>query len=734
MVPENEPLSAFAVYTKQNGTSKNAKKKKKLKARKLEAAVATGREEKKKLLVKKREKIESVMKKKLKEPGTSQKEEVKNLKPKKVKKAKKHKIETKDASPEVKKKKMRNKRPEQDLNIFAEVSQGPCSIHSVDRPGIIQQVSTLRMEKGAAAASTTKRHKNELLNKVKNFALHKKNSFVTGQEILEKILAPLTLDTFMREYWEKAPVYIPSSNASKFSKLISTPMMDEILRENVILFGRDVDVTTYTDGVRETHNPEARAQAHVVWDYYSNGCSVRFLSPQTYSPHLLALNSTLQEYFGSFVGANAYLTPPNSQGFAPHYDDIEAFVLQIEGKKKWKVYNPRNRYEMLPRHSSKNFKPEEVTEPPVLEVTLKAGDVLYFPRGFIHQARTLYNEHSLHVTVSVYQKTSWCDLLEKAVPNALQRAINEDIDFRRGLPINYLKQAGLAYKTCPERKGLIQNLKKLITKLVNYVDIDQAVDDMGTQFMHDALPPVLSIEEASCSVIGNGMRMEENGRLRNRVEVTLETMVRLVRANCSRFVREDVKLEDGTTETQYRLYLSIDNSKEYHQEEPQYLILPEYMVTAMKFLIASYPSFTPINMLPCENEDDKMLLASDLWDRGVLVTETPFDEMNQDETIQTIFNDVSGDENDDSQEGHDENCDVSDIKNILREMVADEELNKGQGGQAEKPPAKKKNKKEKRLDSQTEKTLEISDDEMASNKSDDESQYFLCSEESNCDS
>lgn len=36
-----------------------------------------------------------------------------------------------------------------------------------------------------------------------------------------------------------------------------------------------------------------------------------------------------------------YLTPPGTQGFAPHYDDIEAFVVQLEGKKHWRVYSPR---------------------------------------------------------------------------------------------------------------------------------------------------------------------------------------------------------------------------------------------------------------------------------------------------------------------------------------------------------------------------------------------------------
>lgn len=33
-------------------------------------------------------------------------------------------------------------------------------------------------------------------------------------------------------------------------------------------FGDNVDVVTYLNGKRETHNPEGRAYAPVVWDYY----------------------------------------------------------------------------------------------------------------------------------------------------------------------------------------------------------------------------------------------------------------------------------------------------------------------------------------------------------------------------------------------------------------------------------------------------------------------------------
>jgi lysine-specific demethylase/histidyl-hydroxylase NO66 len=78
------------------------------------------------------------------------------------------------------------------------------------------------------------------------------------------------------------------------------------------------------------------------------------------------------------------LTPAGTQGFAPHYDDIEAFVLQLEGKKKWKVYKPRSKDEFLPRFSSQNFTQADLDEP-LIDIVLEAGDLLYFPRGYIHQ-------------------------------------------------------------------------------------------------------------------------------------------------------------------------------------------------------------------------------------------------------------------------------------------------------------------------------------------------------------
>ena len=37
---------------------------------------------------------------------------------------------------------------------------------------------------------------------------------------------------------------------------------------------------------------------------------------------------------------NAYLTPAGNQGFATHYDTHDVFVLQVDGRKRWRIHPP----------------------------------------------------------------------------------------------------------------------------------------------------------------------------------------------------------------------------------------------------------------------------------------------------------------------------------------------------------------------------------------------------------
>jgi hypothetical protein len=279
--------------------------------------------------------------------------------------------------------------------------------------------------------------------------------------LFQAIVDPISLDEFYEEYWEKKPLLVRAKkNKNRFDGLLSLESIKKISKKHPLYYGRDLNVTKYQkdahgvkrrvtlDKLPEDEKDEAtgilvnRAE---LWSDYGNGCTIRMLCPHKQDDSVHALLSTLELELKCMVGANAYLTPPNAaQGFAPHYDDIEAFCLQLQGSKRWKVYEPTIK---LPRVSSEDFTTEDLKEmEPVMDITLEQGDLLYMPRGYIHQACTLKHneEHSLHLTVSAMQQWAWCDLMDMVMPEALAEAIHSETNssLRQGLPRGFLDYMG----------------------------------------------------------------------------------------------------------------------------------------------------------------------------------------------------------------------------------------------------------------------------------------------------
>lgn len=447
----------------------------------------------------------------------------------------------------------------------------------------------------------------------------KMNSVSEGLKVFAWLLAPISVDDFYSKYWERNACLVRRQQASYFNNLISFEAIDQMLLKNHVEFTKNIDVTSYTNGVRKTLNPDGRALPPVVWEHYGNGCSIRLLNPQTFLQPLYRLNATLQEYFHCLVGANAYLTPPNSQGFAPHYDDIEAFVLQIEGRKRWKLYKPRSKSEQWPRFSSRNFKQDEIGKP-ILEEVLQPGDILYFPRGTIHQAFTEPGYHSLHITLSVYQKQSYADLFEKIMPLILQHAINNNTEMRRGLPLNIWQNAGIAFSEVGvgERQQLIDTISLLLSKTIREVPLadimDAAVDQLAKRFQHEALPPEILPAERERTIFGSRTTVDEHGECLYDYEIDLRTNVRLLRANIMRLVNEEDKI---------RIYYHINNSKEYCGHEASYIEIQPEEAGSVEVLIKSYPAYVSVSQLPIQNDEHKITMVTALWESGLLMLEKP---------------------------------------------------------------------------------------------------------------
>ncbi|WP_199320486.1 cupin domain-containing protein [Leptolyngbya sp. FACHB-261] len=118
-------------------------------------------------------------------------------------------------------------------------------------------------------------------------------------------------------------------------------------------------------------------------------------------PAVAQLAANLRCDIGYETHVNLYCSPARQQGFDCHYDTHDVLILQIDGEKKWFVYRETVSYPTSNMPSSKQL---QLTEPPYLECTLRAGDLLYIPRGHWHYA-VACEQPSLHLTVGIECQT-----------------------------------------------------------------------------------------------------------------------------------------------------------------------------------------------------------------------------------------------------------------------------------------------------------------------------------------
>jgi hypothetical protein len=146
---------------------------------------------------------------------------------------------------------------------------------------------------------------------------------------------------------------------------------------------------------------------------YDEGATLVLQGLQRYHPPLTRLVRALELELGHPCQANAYLTPPGSQGFARHCDTHDVFVLQTLGRKAWVVV-------------------EDGIE---RDVVLEPGLSMYLPTGTPHAARS-QEVASLHVTIGI-NRLLWRDALRRYVEDRLA-----DSRYDAPLPAGYPAEPG----------------------------------------------------------------------------------------------------------------------------------------------------------------------------------------------------------------------------------------------------------------------------------------------------
>eukprot|EP00041_Stephanoeca_diplocostata_P039833 m.1637960 g.1637960 ORF g.1637960 m.1637960 type:complete len:498 (-) comp26480_c0_seq1:54-1547(-) len=115
-----------------------------------------------------------------------------------------------------------------------------------------------------------------------------------------------------------------------------------------------------------------------------------------------------------------YVSGPSSQALPAHADPYDVVVLQLGGKKRWKLCTSHQHDEFMNTGNATGYQSavgmyppwechedtqyscsiHDVTKMKCTDIVISAGDTLYIPRGVVHMAQT-DQQSSLHLTIGI---------------------------------------------------------------------------------------------------------------------------------------------------------------------------------------------------------------------------------------------------------------------------------------------------------------------------------------------
>lgn len=285
---------------------------------------------------------------------------------------------------------------------------------------------------------------------------------------------------FAAEVWSRAPLLTRAADLPRdFSDLFGPDAVDELVARRALRtpFARMAkDGTTLADrtftlgGGVGAGIGDQLSEDRVLREFAAGATLVLQALHRSWGP-VQDFAAALADDLGHPVQVNAYVTPPQNQGFADHYDVHDVFVLQVSGEKRWRIRPPVLEAPLRdqPWEQRRAAVERAAGEDPYLEETLRPGDCLYLPRGWLHSATALGGT-SIHLTIGVHTWTR--RHLVDAVLGRIGSRLADDVEARRSLPVGAARSDGSEVAFGDDTEVV----RSLVAKALQDISVDEVVD------------------------------------------------------------------------------------------------------------------------------------------------------------------------------------------------------------------------------------------------------------------
>ncbi len=290
-----------------------------------------------------------------------------------------------------------------------------------------------------------------------------------------EVIAPVGEAAFFADSYEQRHLVVARNDAGYYAGLLD---LDTVMNHietmpigadhiTMVKFGCDQVAADYL-------GPERIADPRRVLAMFRDGWTISLNRMQNHLPALASLCHAASAQFSARFQTNLYLTPPGAQGFKPHWDTHDVFVLQVHGAKAWSIYDTKIALPLV----GQGFNQQQIEPGPISdEFVLHQGDMLYCPRGLMHAAHS-DADTSLHITFGLMAKT-WAELMLEAVAGAALA----NPDLRRHLPVGFARAD-------TNHADAAAIFKSLLASLPDHIDFPAVLAQMRDGFIASHLPSV----------------------------------------------------------------------------------------------------------------------------------------------------------------------------------------------------------------------------------------------------
>lgn len=247
------------------------------------------------------------------------------------------------------------------------------------------------------------------------------------------LLHPVLPEVFFDEIYDKEVRHIPGPD-DKFASIFSWEELNRLLNMTdlwsgdslkLVLDQRKLAPSEYCHlsirGNAQRTSQRMLPDAKRVSEFLRRGATLILDHVENLTPGTSRAGNSIGMAMGAPTNANVYCSWHRHQGFDCHFDDHDVLVLQIDGRKTWRLYEGRfEQPAQLPGYFFNSVPTEHharlkgrVRE----EVEMSPGDLLYLPKGQYHDALAS-SEASLHLSFGVGQARGihFMDALLKTLP------------------------------------------------------------------------------------------------------------------------------------------------------------------------------------------------------------------------------------------------------------------------------------------------------------------------------